>query len=129
MKLFRYEKDGGAESMVHGLFVVEIKSAFSIVLLRFEGKSREAFHSHAFNAISWVLRGKLVEEVIGGAVNEYPASRKPVLTPRTMFHKVSSDGITWAISFRGPWAEHWQEYLPEEDELVTLAQGRKDVTT
>jgi len=34
---------------------------FSIVLLRFEGESRSNFHSHAFNAWTWLLSGSMVE--------------------------------------------------------------------
>ena len=35
MKLFQISKDGGAESTVWGLFLIEIKSLFSIALLCF----------------------------------------------------------------------------------------------
>ena len=37
---------------------------FSIALLKFEGISREAYHTHAFGAISWLLKGMLVEEFL-----------------------------------------------------------------
>mgnify|MGYP001575993171 CR=1 FL=1 len=58
MKLFYYGKDGGPESHVWGFWLIEAKSLFSIVLLRFENGTREAYHSHAFNSLSWVLRGR-----------------------------------------------------------------------
>lgn len=51
MKILSWEKDGGPDSKVHGFYLIEIKSLFSIVFLKFEGKSREAFHDHAFNAV------------------------------------------------------------------------------
>jgi len=56
-------KDGGPDSTVTGYWLIESKKWFSIVLLKFEGKSREAFHTHAFNAISWLLKGKLIEHI------------------------------------------------------------------
>src|ERR1041385_5982109 len=57
MKLFYRGKDGGPESSVTGWWLIEAKKMFSIALLKFEGASMEAYHDHAFNSISWVLRG------------------------------------------------------------------------
>lgn len=127
MKLFRWLKDGGPESRVAGLFVVEIKSLFSVVLLRFDNGSREAYHSHAFDAVSWVLRGKLHEHHLRGELNIHRPSLLPIVTRRTTFHKVRSIGTTWVLSFRGPWAEMWQEYLNVEGRAIMLAHGRKVV--
>jgi hypothetical protein len=131
MRLLKYAKDGGAESTVSGFYFVEIKSLFTIVLLRFQGKSREAFHTHAFNAISWVLKGKLTENHLNGYdegfFDEYTPSLKPIITPRSQFHKVDSDGDTWALSFRGPWVNTWREYLPALNKFRTLTNGRKVV--
>ena len=129
MRFFKYMKDGGPESKSEGLFFVEIKKVFSIVLLRFSDGSRDAYHCHAFNAMSWILKGKLVEFSLDSKVKEYHPSIKPVYTPRTMFHKVISVGTTWAITFRGPWAETWREYLPQQKKFVTLTHGRKIIET
>jgi len=128
MKLFRRLKDGGPESRVTGYFLVEIKRLFSVVLLHFADGSRDAYHSHAFNAISWVLRGELIEIPLrANRANFYRPSFTPVKTPRTMFHKVISVGDTWVLSFRGPWAKTWQEYLPNEKRFITLTHGRREV--
>ena len=64
MKLFSYGKDGGEESTVWGYWLCEFKSLFSVALLCFEDGSREAYHDHAFNSISWVLSGKLTESIV-----------------------------------------------------------------
>lgn len=132
MKLFKKMKDGGVESTVTGYWLVEIKSLFSIVLLKFEGWSREAFHTHAFNSLSWVLRGNLQETMYDGYTRYHRASWIPFITRRTDFHKVDSineggRGTTWALSFRGPWSKTWKEYLPNEDRHRTLASGRVEV--
>lgn len=130
MKILSYSKDGGAESSVWGFWIVEIKGLFSIVLLKFVGKSREAYHTHAFNAISWVLKGRLTEHhLLGGvkSIAEHPASLRPVITKRDTFHKVHSDGVTWALSFRGPWSKTWTEFREKEGRFVTLTNGRKEV--
>jgi hypothetical protein len=125
MKIFSYEKDGGKESKVWGLFLIEAKKLFSVVLLHFKDGSREAFHSHAFNAVSWVLWGQLNEEQFNGIRRTFKPSLKPVWTPRTNFHMVKSVGSTFVISFRGPWVNFWNEYLPATNQVITLTHGRK----
>lgn len=124
MKLFKILKDGGPESHCTGFFLIEIKKAFSIVLLHFSDGSRDAFHSHAFNAVSWLPRGKLVETLMDGTVVEYTPSLKPISTPRSRFHKVVSIGDSWALSFRGPWVDRWKEYIPKDEAFLTLTHGR-----
>jgi hypothetical protein len=124
MKLFKKMKDGGAESTVTGYWLIEHKKLFSIVLLKFEGKSREAFHSHAFNCFSWVLKGWLVEEMLEGDIYYHEASFKPFITRRDDFHKVDASNPAWVLTFRGPWAESWNEYLPQTQETITLTSGR-----
>ncbi len=126
-------KDGGPESYVSGFFLIEIKRAFSIVLLRFDDGSREAFHSHAFDAVSWLLRGRLVERVLvtfrgGDPVVEdigYAPSARPIVTRRARFHQVFSIGESWVLSFRGPWAARWREYIPTSRRFITLTHGRQ----
>lgn len=142
MKFLSKSKDGGPKSTVWAYWLFEIKSLFSIALLKFENGSRDAYHSHAFNCISWVLKGKLVEHVketspAGVAygehypsfdwhfTNTYTPSLKPVMTYRDTMHKVVSEGTTWVVSFRGPWAKTWKEVVGEEE--ITLTSGRKVV--
>jgi hypothetical protein len=127
MKFFKKMKDGGNESTVTGYWLIESKRLFSICLLKFEGRSREAFHTHAFNAISWVLKGSLNESFLDGKGRPHRPSLKPVVTPRNDFHKVDSDGTTWVLTFRGPWSKTWKEWLPKEQLFVTLTHGRKIV--
>lgn len=124
MKIFG--KDGGPTSKVWGYFF-ELKRLFSIVVLRFEDGSREAYHSHAFNSINWIIKGKLVESHREGGEIMYLPSWKPVITRRSTFHKVTSEGRSWVLSFRGPWAKTWQEWIPDEQRLVTLTHGRKEI--
>lgn len=125
MKIFSYGKDGGQESTVHGYWLCEFKSLFSIALLCFDGNSREAYHNHAFNCISWILSGQLKETMLDGSVNTYRAGLKPILTYRDTHHKVDSTGKTWVLTFRGPWSKTWNEYFPSTGEHVTLTHGRK----
>lgn len=133
MKLLHIAKDGGKESTVWGFWLVEWKRLFSAALLCFEHGSREAYHSHAFNSISWVLKGSLEEDEMPRegdcywTVRRYAPSLRPIFTPRNCMHKVTSVGRTWVLTFRGPWARTWREWLPDEDRFVTLASGRRVV--
>ncbi len=126
--LFKYRKDGGKLSTVWGYWLCEFKGLFSIAVLCFEDGSREAYHSHAFNSCSWVLKGQLEEQHLNEGVNIHTPSFKPVMTYRDTFHKVYSKGRTWVVTFRGPWSKEWKEYLPESDEYVTLTNGRKIIS-
>jgi len=128
MRLFEKTKDGGPESPVTGYFLIEIKSLFSIVLLHFGG-TREAFHSHAFNAVTLWLKGTVIEVVQkeDGEVENIWSSGQIKYTSRNLMHKIIPVYNAWAISFRGPWSKTWQEYKPAEDKTITLTHGRKIV--
>lgn len=125
MKLFHIGKDGGPESKSTGYWLIEAKRLFSIALIRFDGKAREAFHTHSFHAVSWLLKGQLIEQFIDGTVRVHKPSLKPIVTLRSHFHIVDSVGTSWAITFRGPWVRLWKEFLPKQDTFVTLSPGRK----
>ncbi len=129
MKLWYWGKDGGEESTVWGFWPIEWKSVFSVALLKFVGASREAVHSHAFNSVSWLLSGKLTEYTgaMEGDINIYTPSWSPILTKRDTLHKVNSEGVSWVLTFRGPWATTWQEFSPLTGKWTTLTHGRKEV--
>lgn len=125
MKFLSKSKDGGPESTVTAYWLIEWKWLFSIALLRFDNGSRDAYHSHAFNCISWLLKGRLEEHELHlepGLVRVYEPSIEPIITKRTTFHKVVSVGRSWVLTFRGPWSKTWEERLP--DRQVTLGSGR-----
>ncbi len=129
MKLLFKSKDGGKESNVTGYWLLESKRFFSIVLLRFDKGSREAYHNHAFNAISWFIKGRLAEYTLNNNkvmdTYWYP-SIIPIITTKDRMHKVyGMANKSWVISFRGPWENTWKEYLPLINKFVTLTHGRK----
>lgn len=130
MKFLQRAKDGGPESPVIGYFLVEIKSLFSIVLLHFTG-TREAYHSHAFNAITLWLNGAVREYVFKSKTSFHTQAwfkGDIKYTPRGLTHKIKPLSPTaWAISVRGPWAKYWSETFPELNKRVTLTHGREIV--
>jgi hypothetical protein len=130
MKLFRRAADGGKNSGVTGFFLLEIKSMFSVVLLHFNEGSREAFHEHAFNAVTLWLKGRarehLLQRDLSVITKEYTAGQIK-FTARSTFHKVEALESTWALSVRGPWVDRWREW--RKGKFVTLTHGRKEITT
>ncbi len=122
---FFYKKmDGGSDSGVTGYFLIEWKSVFSIGLLHFKKGSREAFHSHAFNAISFWLKGSVIEEKYNQNIKlPFSASFKPKYTPRSNVHKIIADEDTYCLTFRGPWVDYWSEF--KKDKHILLTHNRK----
>lgn len=128
MKLFFKAKEGGPESNVTGYWLVECKRMISVALMRFDGRSREAYHTHAFDCVNWVLRGSLTETMLDGSVRKYRASIRPFVILREDFHKVDSDvKRTWIFTIRGPWVSTWREYLPNQNRFLSLTNGRKEL--
>lgn len=127
MRCLFKKKDGGPFSKATGYWFFEAKSFGSVVLLRFDRGSRDAFHSHAFDAVSWVLRGGLREVLRDGSEVLLTPGVAPVWTARNRYHKVFGlEDSTWVLSFRGPWRKYWREDLPGRGEVV-LTHGRKEV--
>lgn len=127
-------KDGGPASKVTGYWLIEWKRFFSVALLRFDDGSAEHFHNHAFNSISWLLSGRLKEEHLADGsylyhnwFQNHRPGLKPVITKRSTFHRVFSNGTTWVLTFRGPWAKFWNQYSPKDKSYTTLTNGRKRV--
>lgn len=126
-KFFSGGKDGGKKSHVDGFWFVELKGLFSVVLLRFNKGSREAFHTHAFNAYTFWLKGHVTEHHMDGTEMDWRPSLRPKFTGRGTYHKVFAHETTYALSFRGPWQKEWKEYRQDEGREVTLTHGRKEV--
>ena len=137
MKFLEKMKDGGDESSVTGYWLFEIKWLCSIVLLKFDGKSRNAYHNHAFHCINWLLKGNLFEDIIEFkphpvfSFNHYKPSWKPFIISRSRMHQVSPDPlptknkeISWVLSFRGRWTDTWKEYDPTTKYHRVLSKGR-----
>jgi hypothetical protein len=139
------DKDGGEQSRVW-CWGFEFKRLFSVLLLKFDEGSREAFHTHAFNSVSLVLRGALHEvQMLAPPANDdgtttahkcvtlmhcipHTPSWRPVFTYRDTFHMVEGRArATWVLTLRGPWADNWREFLPEGARHIRLTHGRREL--
>ena len=125
MKFFKFGTDGGKNSGVTGFWLFEIKWLFSIAFLRFAEGTRDNYHSHSFNALTWFIFGKVEEQHLNGDKIIWESSLIPKYTPKNTFHRVNALEITWAITFRGPWSKTWYEYDPENEDYIKLSNGRK----
>lgn len=126
MRVLESAPDGGDTSGVRAFFLFESKRFGSIALLRFNKGSRDAFHSHAFNALTWWLWGEVLERCIRPYSKQWwRPSLIPKFTPRNCFHKIEALRTTWALTFRGPWVDTW--YEDRGGKLIQLTHGRKEV--
>lgn len=117
-------KDGGPKSNVDAYFLVEIKGLFSIALLKFNKGCREDYHSHAFDAFTWFIKGDMIEEMLDGTLKTYSRSVVPKLTRKQDIHRVRARKDSWAFTIRGPWCREWREVSPSGKE-TRLTHGRK----
>ena len=138
-RMFSVRSDGGKDSGVTAYFLIEWKPIISIAILHFKPGTREAYHTHAFNALTWWLKGKVTEAKLNAAFNgkgellnqggditkDYKPSFKPKFTARSNFHKVIAHEDTYALTFRGPWHNQWMEF--NNKKIVNLTNGRKEI--
>lgn len=126
MRFFQKAKDGGPNSPVDAYFIIEIKSFLSVAILKFNKGSREAFHTHAFDALTWFIKGDLVEEDINGEYRVYQRSLLPKFTRKSKNHRVIAKSDSWCFTIRGPWSKTWEEHTDEK--ITVLTHGRNVVS-
>jgi len=126
MRFFCKVKDGGPESPVDAYVLFEIKWLCSVMLLKFNKGGREAFHTHAFNALTWFLFGAIIEEDVSGEMHWYRRSLIPKLTKKSKNHRVLAHRDSWCFTIRGPWAKTWTETFVGRP-MIVLTHGRKEV--
>ena len=131
MRFFQKVLDGGKGSGVTAYVLIEIKSLFSIMLLHFAPGTREAYHSHAFGVLTLWLKGIVLEHLLGNSdpPKMYHGGQFK-FTPSYIFHQIEAVVPTWALSFRGPWQDKWEEYRLNNkpgERFVTLTHGRKEL--
>ena len=117
-------KDGGPKSPVDAYFLIEVKGLFSIALLKFNKGCREEYHTHAFDAFTWFLKGDLQEEDVNGDKLTYKRSLIPKVTLKDKNHRVKANEDSWCFTLRGPWCDSWTEYNENTDMTTVLSNHR-----
>lgn len=107
------------------LTILEWKRFFSIKMFYFhptDGK-QDRFHTHAFNAVSILLSGDYVEEVIKDAlVCELKRSRKRFLfIPANQYHRITKSTGCRTLLITGPWGDEFKELrqVPSDNKYFT----------
>jgi len=126
MKILWGHKDGGPDSLVW-CWGIEIKNLFSILLLKFEQNSRPAFHTHAFNSFSLLLKGGL-HEIMLNKEEKIFKRYSFISTYKNTFHQVKGLAKSnWVLTLRGRWDKEWKEL--NEHGLQTLTNKRVVLNT
>jgi len=126
MLFFKKVKDGGPKSPVDAYFLCEIKGLFSIALLKFNRGGREEYHTHAFNAWTWFLKGHMYEQDVLGFYYTYKQGWLPKKTPKEKCHRVHALKDSWCLTIRGPWEKYWYE-VNNSKRRVTILTHKRDV--
>lgn len=101
------------DQLVTELTVLEWKRLFSIKLFHFHPSSgvQDRFHTHAFKAVSFLLSGNYIEEIIrDGKIIKLPRNRKRVLyIPKDEFHRIGHSEGCKTLLITGPWGDTFKE--------------------
>lgn len=114
MVIWKRKKINLGDQCVTELTILEWKKLFSIKLFHFhktDGK-QDRFHTHAFNAVSILLSGDYVEEVIDDTNTIVPLkrSRKRFLfIPANQYHRITKSDGCRTLLITGPWGNTFKE--------------------
>lgn len=97
----------------------ESKRLFSIIFYNWKTIKQNRFHSHAFNAIAFLLSGQYEEETYSvvkrNVINQW---LKPRFLPRHYCHRIlKAAPNTWTLVLVGPWSKYWYEFFDNAKEV------------
>lgn len=125
-KLLHFDNTSLGVGNIKRFIIFEFKPLGGIIINVFNTDTQNRFHSHAFWAFSWMVRGWYNEEVIEG--NQIISKIvKPCFRfiPRNYIHKIQqSSKNAVSITFEGPWHSTWNEYF-DDGRIKTYTWGRK----
>ena len=107
--------------------ILEIKWLFSIYVHVWNTIEQDRFHTHAFNAWVFLIKGRYWEEVINnwGTPYGYDVKRGIRYIPREYNHRIlKSEPNSVSVAFAGPWEKTWTETFMNGT-IRTLSLGRK----
>lgn len=119
------------EGSVTQYIIFENKHFLSLIFYRWNTVNQTRFHTHAFSAVAFLLKGwywekiKIDEHTVDNFVN---VPLVPRYLPKQYCHAIGySKPGTITMVITGPWDKTWQEYFPDSDEWVTYTWGRKKI--
>lgn len=117
---------GDGHIIAYTLF--EHKNLFSIIIYHWKSIAQNRFHTHAFSALAFLLRGSYTEErIVNGKIETHKVKGifKPRFLPKNYTHRIlQAKPKTWSIVFVGPWIPYWFEYFHDTKTWVKYTWGR-----
>jgi hypothetical protein len=116
------------EGVIKRYTIVEFKNLFSIYLHAIDTIQQDRFHTHAFDAIGWTIRGGYSEQVLTNrlrneVIEEYYVSTGVRYIPKELNHRImESIPGTVTILFTGPYSSIWTEET--KDWIKFIASGQ-----
>lgn len=136
MKIVFFKKkriDLGEQSVTE-LTLLEYKKWFSIKLFNFHKSEgvQDRFHTHAFNAYSFLIKGDYTEEVLDGnrIVKCLRSRSKALLIPKDSYHRITRSKGCVTLLITGPWGETFKELrntVGNTYQEVVCGSQRKDL--
>lgn len=124
-KLLHWDNTSLGVGDIRRFTIIEIKYLFGIIVNIFNTTDQDRFHSHAFHALSWMVRGHYFEDVLeNNAVISKKIERSRFI-PKNYIHKITlSTPNAVSVTFEGPWGSTWNEYF-DSGRVKTYGWGRK----
>lgn len=101
------------EQSVTELTILEYKKWFSIKLFNFHKSEgvQDRFHTHAFNAYSFLLKGDYTEEVLedNKIVKCLRSRSKALFIPKDSYHRITRSKGCITLLVTGPWGDTFKE--------------------
>ena len=111
--------------------LIECKELFSVIFYRWNTIDQVRFHTHAFNAYAFLLRGYYEEKIIvDGEIIEKTVNQwlKPRFLAKNYCHSIGyAKPQTMTLVITGAWQDTWQEYFPDTKKWVTYSWGRNKI--
>lgn len=109
--------------------IFECKYLFSIIIFNFieSDKVQDRFHTHAFNSVSFKLKGYYEEHILdeNGETLIVPRHNVVKFFERDIYHAIGKSNDCWTLLLAGPWKQTWKEFFPNLRKIETLSWSRK----
>ncbi len=112
----------------------ECKQLFSIIFYKWNTVDQIRFHTHAFPAFAFLLKGFYNEKVLTseGKIIDKTVNQlfKPRFLARNYCHCIGyAKPNTRTLVITGRWSKQWKEYFHDTGTWVTYEWGRKKIKT
>lgn len=111
--IFKKKRINLGEQDVTEWTLLEYKKWFSIKLFHFHKSDgcQDRFHTHAFGAVSILLKGDYTEELLEGSqiVSRSRKASRLTYIPRDTYHRITRSTGCHTVLITGPWSGSFKE--------------------